>query len=76
MSRFPYGKRDRPAVHEYAGRRHLVNGYNTNWNLTALKIWMLEQNAAGVRDVECAKDADWLVSNLLDPQWIVSVRVE
>jgi len=54
----------------------LVNGYSTNWNLTALKIWMLEQNAAGVRDVEFAKDADWLVSNLLDPQWIVSVRVE
>jgi len=54
----------------------LVNGYGTNWNLTALKIWMLEQNAAGVRDVEFAKDADWLVSNLLDPQWIVSVRVE
>ena len=49
---------------------------STNWNLSALKFRMLEKDAAGAKDVEFAKDADWLVSNLLDPQWVVSIRIQ
>ncbi len=54
----------------------LVPGFSTNWNLSALRFRMLEKDAAGARDVEFAKDADWLVSNLLNPQWVVSIRIE
>ena len=54
----------------------LLQGYGTNWNLSVLKFRILEKGATGTGDVEFAKDADWLVSNLLDPQWIVSIRIE
>jgi len=37
---------------------------------------MVEKGAAGGKDVEFAKDAVWLVGNLIDPQWVVSIRIE
>ena len=49
---------------------------STNWNLSALRFRMLEKGPTGERDVEFAKDTDWLVSHPLDPQWIVSIRIE
>jgi hypothetical protein len=58
------------------GDQILVQGFSTNWNLSALKFRLLERNEANAREGEFARDADWLVSNLLDPQWIVSIRIE
>ncbi len=54
----------------------LVPGISTNWNLSTLRFRMLEKDAGGARDVEFAKDADWLVGNLLNPQWVISIRIE
>lgn len=54
----------------------LVQGFSTNWNLSALRFRMVESRAAGAKDGEFARDADWLVSNLIDPQWVVSIRIE
>jgi hypothetical protein len=54
----------------------LLQGFSTNWNLSTLTFQMQEQDAAPGRGVEFAKDADWLVGKLLDPQWVVSIRIE
>jgi hypothetical protein len=58
------------------GDQILVQGYSTNWNLSVLKFRLLEKSEGGAREGEFARDADWLVSNLLDPYWIVSIRIE
>ncbi len=52
----------------------LVKGFGTNWNLSQLKFKLSEKKADG-KDVDFAKDADWLASNLIDPQWVVSIRI-
>jgi len=54
----------------------LLQGYSTDWRLSALRLRLVEKGAAGGKDVEFAKDADWLVGNLIDPQWVVSIRIE
>ena len=54
----------------------LLHGYSSDWSLSALRFRMVEKGAAGGKDVEFAKDADWLVGNLIDPQWVVSIRIE
>ena len=54
----------------------LLQGYSTNWNMSTLRLRMVEKGAGGGKDVEFAKDADWLVSHLIDPQWVVSIRLE
>lgn len=54
----------------------LLQGYSTDWSLSALRLRMVQKGAAGGKDVEFAKDADWLVGNLIDPQWVVSIRLE
>jgi hypothetical protein len=54
----------------------LLQGYSSDWSLSALRFRMVEKGAAGGKDVEFAKDADWLVGNLIDPQWVVSIRIE
>jgi len=54
----------------------LLQGYSSDWSLSALRFRMVEKGAAGGKDVEFAKEADWLVGNLIDPQWVVSIRIE
>ena len=54
----------------------LLQGYSTNWNMSTLRLRMVEKGAGGDKDAEFAKDADWLVSHLIDPQWVVSIRLE
>ena len=54
----------------------LLQGYSTDWRLSTLRLRMVEKGTAGEKDVEFAKDADWLVGNLIDPHWVVSIRIE
>jgi hypothetical protein len=51
----------------------VVKGFGTSWDLSQLKFKM-SGKAAGKSD-DFAKDADWLVGNLVDPQWVMSIRV-
>jgi hypothetical protein len=52
-----------------------VQAYRTSWSLI-VKSRLLEKGERGAREGEFARDADWLVSNRLDPHWIVSIRIE
>lgn len=51
-------------------------GFSTNWNLSTLRLHLLGKEEAEKNEVEFTKDADLLVSHLINPQWIVSIRVE
>lgn len=52
-----------------------VRSFATNWNLSELKFKMMGE-LQPARDVGFVKDADWLIGQLIDPQWIVVIRVE
>ena len=51
----------------------LISGLSTNWNLSELKLKMAKKEAA--KNSTFVKDADWLIGQLIDPQWIVWIRV-
>jgi len=53
----------------------LLKGYSTNWNLSALKF-KLAGGKECAQNSEFVKDADWLVRQLLKPQWVSSIRFE
>ena len=54
----------------------LVKGFGTNWNLSQLKFKLSEKKkGAAPKDGDFAKDADWMVANLIDPLWVISIRV-
>lgn len=52
-----------------------LKGYSTNWKLTALKLQMAGKDVEQKDDI-FTKEADWLVNQLINPLWVVSVRVE
>lgn len=54
----------------------LLKGFSTNWSLITLKFRLAEKGSAEEQEVEFTKDADWLVNNLINPQWVVSTRLE
>jgi hypothetical protein len=58
------------------GDQILGQGCSTNWNLSVLKFRLLERAMGDAREGESARDADWLVRDLLDLRWIVSIRIE
>ncbi len=35
-----------------------------------------EKPEGKAKDVEFAKDADWLVDNLIRPRWVTAIRLE
>jgi hypothetical protein len=52
-----------------------LKGYSTNWSLSKLRLKL-----SGVSDTANAdtftKDADWLVGQLINPQWVIFVRAD
>lgn len=56
---------------ETQGDELLVKGFGTNWDLSKLEFKLAEKKSDGT----FSKDADWLVGNLDDPQWVASIRV-
>lgn len=62
---------------ESHGNYILLKGYSTNWNLTALKVKMAGKNKGDEKgEVEFEKDGYWLVEQLINPLWLMSVRIE
>jgi hypothetical protein len=53
----------------------ILKGFSTNWNFSSLRLQFLEKGGAA-REGEFSKDADFLVNQLIDPQWIVAIRLE
>ena len=51
-----------------------VKGFGTNWDLSKLEFKMAEKKS-DKSDGTFSHDADWLVGNLDDPQWVTSIRV-
>jgi hypothetical protein len=51
-----------------------LQGYSTNWNLSALKLHLVGKTA-GQQDESFTKDALWLVDQLISPEWVASLRV-
>lgn len=58
------------------GNEILLKGYSTNFSLSSLRFKLAEKPKRGGGETEFAKDADWLVDNLIRPRWVVSIRVE
>lgn len=55
----------------------LIKGYSSNWNLSGLKLEMAGRNAKQKeREDIFEKDALWLVDQLKNPLWLVSIRIE
>lgn len=55
----------------------LLKGYSTNWNLTKLKLKMAGKNTGhGQKEVELERDFHWLVDQLINPLWLMSIRIE
>lgn len=54
----------------------LLKGFSTDWSFRTLKFRLAEKGSAEEQEVEFTKDADWLVNNLINPQWVVSIRLE
>lgn len=54
----------------------LLKGFSTNWSFSTLKLRLAEKGSAQQQEVEFTKDADWLVNNLINPQWLISIRLE
>lgn len=51
-----------------------LEGYSTNWDLSKLKLKFAGKGEALNND-SFVKDADWLIEQLIDPQWIISISV-
>jgi hypothetical protein len=58
------------------GNEILLKGYSTNFSLSLLRFKLAERPKGTGGETEFAKDADWLVDNLIRPQWVVSIRSE
>ena len=56
------------------GDQLAVKGFGTNWNLSELKF-KLSGKSADKKDEDFSHDADWMADHLLDPAWIISLRV-
>lgn len=55
----------------------ILKGFSTNWSFSSLRFHLSEKkDEAEKEEVEFTKDADWLVHNLINPQWIVSIRLQ
>lgn len=52
-----------------------LEGYGTNWNLSKLKLKLVGKGEE-LKDDSFVKDADWLIGQLINPQWIISISVE
>ncbi|TAL09811.1 MAG: hypothetical protein EPO02_09230 [Nitrospirae bacterium] len=59
------------------GNAIVLKGYGTNWNLSALKLEMAGKDAKQKeKDDVFEKDALWLVDQLKNPLWLMSIRLE
>lgn len=56
------------------GDQLLVKGFGTNWKLTELKF-KLSGKTPDRKEDDFSHDADWMAGRLIDPAWIVSLRV-
>lgn len=54
----------------------ILKGFSSNWNFSSLRFHLSGKDETEKKEVEFTKDADWLVSNLINPQWVVSIRLE
>ena len=62
---------------EEQGNAILLKGYGSNWNLSALKLEMAGRNAKQKeREDVFERDALWLVDQLKNPLWVMSIRIE
>lgn len=62
---------------ESQGNAILLKGYGTNFDLSMLKLKMAGKNTGNDHGaIEFEKDAHWLVAQLINPLWLMSVRIE
>ena len=59
------------------GNAILLKGFSSNWNLSALKLQMAGKDAKQKEKEDVfERDALWLVDQLKNPLWLVSMRIE
>lgn len=54
----------------------LLKGYGTSWNLSKLKLKMRGKTTSAADEDAFVREADWLVSRLINPQWILFIRTD
>lgn len=52
-----------------------LNGYSSNWSLSKLRL-KLSGTTESINNETFVKDADWLVSQLINPQWVIFIRAD
>lgn len=52
-----------------------LNGYGTNWSMSELKLKMTGKNEDQSND-KFVKDSEWLVEQLIAPEWIIAIMVK
>jgi hypothetical protein len=54
----------------------ILKGFSTDWNFSSLRFHLSGKDETEKKEAEFTKDADLLVNHLINPQWVVSIRLE
>jgi hypothetical protein len=65
-----------PVLHEHPGRPDPRAGVQHELEPQRAEVPAARESEGDAREGESARDADWLVRDLLDLRWIVSIRIE